>query len=163
MKLEKISNNVLFAVCGVIVLVFILFQFVGHDQYDEKGNVAPAMTDLLLFLQYGLGLVTLALMVWSLVKGAMSSGGSDEKTTTGVPGKMVVFVTAVITLASWIVGFVLNLGEEPIVKNNDVLATGTMVTVTDAFMFSIYVLALVSVVTVVISATGIMTKTATKR
>lgn len=163
MKLEKISNNVLFAVCGVIVLVFILFQFVGHDQYDEKGNVAPAMTDLLLFLQYGLGLVTLALMVWSLVKGAMSSGGSDEKTTTGVPGKMVVIVTAVITLASWIVGFVLNLGEEPVVKNNDVLATGTMVTVTDAFMFSIYVLALVSVVTVVISATGIMTKTATKR
>ena len=163
MKLEKISNNVLYAVCAVIVLVFILFFTVGHDQYDEKGNVAPAMTDVLLCLQYLLGLFTLCLMGWSLVKGAMSSGGNDEKATTGVPGKMIVFVTAIITLLSWVVGFVLNLGEEPVVKNNDVLASSTMVTVTDAFMFSIYVLALVSVVAVVVSATGIMTKTATKR
>ena len=76
-------------------LCFVLFLFVGHDNYDEAGRVAPAMTGMLLFLQYALGFVTFVLMIWSLVKGARNSGGGDEKAKTklkrthGNDGKLV--------------------------------------------------------------------------
>ena len=90
MKLEKISNNVLYAVCGLIIVVFLLFFMVGYDNYDESGNVAPTMTNLLMGLMYVLGLATFCLMVWSLIKSARSAAGSDEVKATGIPGSKIV-------------------------------------------------------------------------
>ena len=58
MKLEKISNNVLYAICAVSVLIFVLFFTVGYNNFDEKGNTAPQLTSVLLCLQYILGIVT---------------------------------------------------------------------------------------------------------
>ena len=75
MKLEKISNNVLYVVCAIIVLCFLAFMFIGYDNYDEAGRVAPKLTGMLLFLQYALGIVTFILMIWSVIRGAKNSGG----------------------------------------------------------------------------------------
>ena len=163
MKLQNISNYVLYAICALSALVFLMFFVWGYADEMIGDKVAPKWTSLLLFWQYALGFVTFVMMGWSLWVSVKSSGGSDEKSTTGVPGKMIVIVTSIITALSWGIGFALNLGEEAVVKNNDVLATSTMVTVTDAFMFTIYVLAIVSIIAVVVSATGVMTKSATKR
>ena len=163
MKLEKISNNVLYAVCAVIVLCFLLFMFVGHDNYDEAGRVAPKLTGMLLFLQYALGFVTFVLMIWSLIKGARNSGGSDEKVTTGVPGKKIILFTAIVTIVAFVLGFVFNLGESEFTTNSGTTTSATMVTVTDAFLWSIYIMFVVAVIAVVVSATGVMTKTATKK
>jgi len=163
MKLEKISNNVLYIVCALSVLCFILFFTVGHDNYDEAGRVAPKLTGMLLFLQYILGFVTFVLMIWSVIKGAQNSGGSDEKTTKGVPGKKVILCTALLTIAAFVLGVVFNLGEESFTTSSGVTTSGTMVTVVDAFMWSIYILFFVAIVTVVLAATGVLTKTATKK
>ena len=163
MKLEKISNNVLYAICALSVLIFILFFTVGHDNYDEKGNVAPALTGLLLFLQYTLGAVTFLLMVWSLFTSFRNSGGGDERATKGIPGSKIILCTVVITALSFVLGYVFNLGEDAFTTSSGVTTSAGMVTVVDAFMFSIYVMFLVAVVTVVLAATGVMTKTATKK
>ncbi|MDE5787808.1 MAG: hypothetical protein K2H79_04605 [Bacteroidaceae bacterium] len=163
MKLEKISNYSLYAVCGVIVLVFALFFGVGYDNYDESGNVAPMLTNLLLGLMYVLGLVTFCLMVWSLVKSARSAAGSDEKETTGIAGSKIVIGTAVVTVLAFVAGFVFNMGEEAFTTSSGVTTSGTMVTLVDAFMVAIYCLAIVSVIAVVVASTGVMTKTASKK
>lgn len=163
MKLEKISNNILYAICAVSVLVFVLFFTVGHDNYDEKGNVAPALTGVLLFLQYALGAVTFCLMIWSVVKGVKNSGGGDEKATKGIPASKIVLCTCVLTLISFILGYVFNLGEEAFTTSSGVTTSSGMVTIVDAFMWSIYIMFFVAVVTVVVAATGVMTKTATKK
>ncbi len=163
MKLEKISNNVLYAVCGLIVLVFALFLTVGYDNYDESGNVAPALTDVLMTLMYLLGIATFCLMVWSLVRSARNAAGSDEKEATGLPGSKIVVCTAAITAIAFGLGWVLNLGEEPFTTSSGVTTSGTMVTMVDAFMVAIYILAVVSIISVVIAGTGVMTRTATKK
>ena len=163
MKLEKISNNVLYAVCGVIVLVFALFFLVGYDNYDESGNVAPKLTNLLMALMYILGVVTFCLMVWSLVKSARNAAGSDEKEATGIPGSKIIIATAAVTLVAFIIGYVFNLGEEAFTTSSGVTTSGGMVTLVDAFMVAIYILAVVSVAAVVVASTGVMTNTATKK
>lgn len=162
MKLEKISNNVLYAICALSVLVFVLFFTVGHDNYDEKGNVAPALTGVLLYLQYVLGAVTFCLMIWSVFKGVKNSGGGDEKATKGIPASKIVMCTVVVTLLSFVIGYVLNLGEEAFTTSSGVTTSAGMVTVVDAFMWSIYIMFFIAIVTVVLSATGVMTKTASK-
>ena len=162
-KLEKISNYSLYAVCGVIVLVFALFFGVGYDNYDESGNVAPTLINLLLGLMYVLGLVTFCLMVWSLVKSARSAAGSDEKEATGIAGSKIVIGTAVVTVLAFVAGFVFNMGEEAFTTSSGVTTSGTMVTLVDAFMVAIYCLAIVSVIAVVVASTGVMTKTASKK
>ena len=163
MKLEKISNNVLYVVAGVSVLCFVLFFTVGFGNLDEAGRNAPVLTDALLWLQYLLGVITFCLMVWSLVKSTRNSAGSDEKEITGIPGSKIVLCTFVGTIVAFVLGYVCNLGEEPFTTSSGVTTSSSMVTVVDAFMWAIYILALVSVVAVVIAATGVMTKTATKK
>lgn len=163
MKLEKISNSVLYAIAGLIVLCFVLFIFVGYNDMDEAGRNAPRLTDALLWLQYLLGLATAVLMVWSLIKSARNSAGGDEKEVTGISGSKVVLFTFVGTIVAFVLGYVCNLGEEPFTTSSGVTTSSGMVTVVDAFMWAIYILALVSVVAVVVAATGVMTKTATKK
>lgn len=163
MKLEKISNNVLYAVCGLIVLVFLLFFCVGYDNYDESGNVAPTMTNLLMALMYLLGIATFCLMVWSLVKSARSAAGSDEKESTGIAGSKIVSCTSVVTLLVFILGYVINLGEEPFTTSSGVTTSSGMVSLVDAFMVEIYFMAIASIVAVVVASTGVMTKSATKK
>ena len=133
-------------------------MFIGYDNYDEAGRVAPKLTGMLLFLQYALGIVTFILMIWSVIRGAKNSGGSDEKTTKGVPGKKVILFTSVVTILAFVLGLVFNLGEDAFTTSSGVTTSGTMVTVVDAFMWSIYILFFVAVCAVVLSATGLMTK-----
>ena len=158
MKLEKISNNVLYVVCAIIVLCFLAFMFIGYDNYDEAGRVAPKLTGMLLFLQYALGFVTFILMIWSLIKGAKNSGGSDENVTKGVPGKKIILFTAVVTILAFVLGYVFNMGEEAFTTSSGVTTSAGMVTVVDAFIWSIYIMFFVAVCAVILSATGLMTK-----
>lgn len=166
MKLQKISNLVLYAICGLIVLVFLLFFSIGYDNVDMEiaaDKNAPMMTNALMILMYLLGVATFCLMVWSLVKSARSAAGSDEKEATGIAGSKIVVVTAVVTLLAFVAGYILNLGEEPFTTSSGVTTSGGMVTMVDAFMVEIYFLAVASIVAVVVASTGVMTKSASKK
>lgn len=163
MKIEKISNYVLYGVCAVIVLCFALFMGIGYDNMDDAGHTAPLLTDLIMVLMYLLGLATACLMVWSLVVGARSTAGTNEMESTGIPGGKVTMATFGITVLSIVVGVVLGIGEPDFTTTSGVFTPGYMVTMVDAFMWSMYILAFVSVVAVVVASSGIMTKNATKK
>jgi hypothetical protein len=59
-------------------------------------------------------------------------------------------------------GYVLGLGEPDFTAADGTVTAGSMVTIVDMFMTSIIVLFLALVVAVVISMSGILTKTASK-
>lgn len=157
MKLEKISNYVLYGISIFIVLSFLAFFLIGYDNMEGDKN-APKLTGFLLCVQYLLGVAAFGMMLWSVVVNARKSSGSDEIKDTGIPGSKIILFTCVITVISLVIGAVLGLGEEEFVSSSGVHTPGYMVTLVDAFMWSMYILAAVSVVTVVISATGIMKK-----
>ncbi len=163
MKLEKISNNALYVVSAICVVCFILFFTVGFGNTDEAGRTAPLMTDALLVLQYVLGVVTFCLMIWSVVKGIQNSAGSDEKEATGIPGSKIVLFTVIVTIVSLVIGTVIGLGEPDFTTNSGTFTPGYMVTMVDAFMWSMYILAVVLIIAVVVAASGVMTKSATKK
>ena len=157
MKLEKISNYVLYAVSIFIVLSFLAFFLIGYDNMEGDKN-APKLTGFLLFVQYFLGFAAFGLMLWSVVVNARKSSGSDELLSTGIPGSKIVLFTCAITIVSLVVGLVVGLGEEDFTSSSGVFTPGYMVTVVDMFMWSMYILGIVSVVAVIVSATGIMKK-----
>jgi len=163
MKLEKISNYALYAISAVIVVCFLLFWFIGTDNYDDNGNKAPMFTDLIMILMYLLGVVTFVLMIWSLVKGVQNTAGTNELETTGIPGKKITLGVCVLTVVSLVIGTLLGIGEKDFTSTSGVFTPGWQITMVDAFMWSMYILFIVSVIAVVIAASGVFTKTATKK
>ncbi|MBQ8969248.1 MAG: hypothetical protein IJ064_05910 [Bacteroidaceae bacterium] len=169
MKIEKISNYVLYAICAVTVLLFLLFFSWGFDNIDPEisaDKIAPKMTSTLLWFMYLLGAAMCCLMVWSLFQNSRNSGGGNELAIKGVPGSKITICTVVTTLLVFGIGYAVNfaMGEEPVLaKDGKVLATAGWVVVTDAFMVAIYALSVISVIAVVVAATGIMTNANMKK
>ncbi len=157
MKLEKISNYVLYALSAIIVLSFLAFFLIGYDNPEGDKN-APKLTGYLLYLQYALGLVAFALMIWSVVVNARKSSGSDEIKSTGIPGTKIVLATCAITIVSMIVGLLVGWNEDDFTTSSGTFTPGYLVTLVDVFMWAMYILAVVSVIAVVLSATGVFTK-----
>ncbi len=157
MKLEKISQIVMGVLATLTVVSFLLFFTVGYDNFDGKNN-APQLTGFLLWVQYLLAIGGFLLMMWSVFVSARKNSGVDEKETTGIPGKKITLFTVLVTIASLAVGLVLGLGEEDFTTTSGVFTPGYMVTLVDVCMWSIYILSIVSVAAVVVSATGVLRK-----
>lgn len=161
MKIQNISKYVMLAVMAVSLVVFALFFGMwGDEKYGEYD--APTFTGLLLFLMYGLTFLTTGLIIWAVVKGIASSKGTDAAATTGVPSTKITICTWTLFVASLVIGYVLGFGESDFTAADGTVTPGSMVTVADMFMFSIYVLFLVAVVVVGVAMSGILTKTASK-
>ncbi len=157
MKLEKISQCVMFALTAVIVVSFLAFFTIGYDNFDGKNN-APELTGFLLVVQYLLAIGGFLLMMWSVFVSARKNSGTNEMDTTGIPGKKITLFTVLVTIASLAVGLVLGLGEEDFTTTSGVFTPGYMVTLVDVCMWSIYILSIVSVGAVVVAATGVLSQ-----
>ncbi len=155
MKLEKISQCVMGVLSAVIVLSFLAFFTIGYDNFDGKNN-APKLTGFLLVVQYLLAIGGFLLMLWSVWVNARKNSGTDEMETTGIPGKKIILFTAGITIFSLLVGLLFGLGEESLTTTSGVFVDAIWVTVTDICMWSIYIMSIVSVIAVVVSATGML-------
>ena len=161
MKIQQISKYALLAVVAISLVVFgIFFGFWGDEKYGDHD--APTFTGLLLFLMYGLVALTTGLIVWAMVKSMASNKGNDSAATTGVPASKITVCTWALFAISLIGGYVLGLGEPDFTAADGTVTAGSMVTIVDMFMTSIIVLFLALVVAVVISMSGILTKTASK-
>ena len=161
MKIEKISSRVLL-VCIILILVsFGAFLTIGYDNMVGDHN-QPILTDVILCLMYGLTIVTAGLVVWSVVQSAQNSKGSDSSATTGVPGGKIALFTICLTIVSFIVGWVLGLGETNFTASDGSVTTAGWVTVVDMFCTSIAILFVAAAIAVAVSMTGILTKSASK-
>ena len=161
MKVQDISKYVMYAVLAVSFVVFaIFFGFWGDEMMGEYA--APTFTSLLLFLMYGMVLLTTGLTIWSVVKGVASAKGTDSAASTGVPGSKITVSTCVLLVASMVIGYVLGIGEPDFTAADGTVTAGSMVTVVDMFIWSIYILGVVAFVAIGVSMSGILTKTASK-
>ena len=164
MKLEKLSNIALYASIGVGVVCFALFFLVDYNNMEFDGvHVSPALTDLVLILLYALFVITTGLTVWSLVRGAMVNSGNTGPNPTGIASGKVTLCTWGAVVVALIIGLVAGLGEEPFTTVSGVTTSAGMVTVVDMFIWAIYILAIITVLAVIISMSGYLTKSATPK
>lgn len=161
MKIEKISSRVLMACIALIVVCFGSFLTIGYDNQIGDNN-EPVLTDVIMWLMYLLTITTALLVVWSLIRSAQSNKGNDPAATTGVPGGKIVMCTAILTIASFVIGWVCGLGETDFTATDGTVTTASWVTVVDAFCVSMGILFLAAAIAVTISMTGILTKSASK-
>ena len=164
MKLEKISNIVLYSCIGIGVVCFALFFLVDYNNMDFDGvHVSPALTELVLFLMYALFAAAAGLTIWSLVRGARVNSGNTGPSPTGIQGGKVTLCTWGTVIVALVIGLIAGLGEKPYTTNSGVTTSGGMVTVVDMWLWAIYILAIVAIVAVVISMSGWLTKSATAK
>lgn len=157
MKIEKLSNYVLWSVSAVIVLSFLAFFLIGFD--NMEGDLrAPQLTGFLLVLQYVLGIFTFALMGWSVVVSARNSSSADEKKTTGIPGSKVILLTSLLTIVSLAVGFVVGMGAEDFTTSSGVFTPASMVQLVDTFLWSIYIMSVAALLAMAASSIGLLKK-----
>jgi hypothetical protein len=164
MKLEKLSNIALYSCIGLGVVCFLLFFVVDYNNMDFDGvHVSPALTDLILILMYLLFFVTAGLTVWSLVRGGMVNSGNNGPSPTGIAGGKVALFTWGAVIVSLIIGVISGLGEEAYTTYSGVTTSAGMVTVVDMWLITIYILAILAIIAVVVSMSGYLTKSATPK
>ena len=164
MKLEKLSNIALYSCIGLGVLCFLLFFLVDYNNMDFDGvHVSPALTDLVLILMYALFFVTAGLTVWSLVRGATINSGNTGPNPTGIPSGKITLCTWGTVIVALIIGVITGLGEEAYTTVSGVTTSAGMVTVVDMWLLTIYILAIIAIVAVVVSMSGYLTKSATPK
>ena len=161
MKIEKISSRVLLACVILIVVCFGAFLTIGYDNTVGKYN-EPMLTDVIMWLMYVLVAVTAALTIWSVVCGAQATKGNDPAATTGVPGGKITMFTIGLTIVSFIIGWIIGLGETDFTTTSGAVTSAGWVTVVDVFMVSIGILFVAAAIAVAVSMTGIVTKSASK-
>ena len=151
------SYYVLYACFAIIILTFAVFFGYGYDNMEGDYN-APVCTEGLMWLMYGMFAVTAILAVWSVVRGAKISMATKGGDISGVPGGKVTAASMALLAISLIVGLVPNLNEAEFVAADGTVTTAAMVTVTDMFMVSIYIMLLLTTLAVVFNMTGLMKK-----
>ena len=156
------SYYVLYACFAIIILTFAVFFGYGYDNMEGDYN-APVCTEGLMWLMYGMFAVTAILAVWSVVRGAKISMATKGGDISGVPGGKVTAASMALLVISLIVGLVPNLNETEFVAADGTVTTAAMVTVTDMFMVSIYIMLLLTTLAVVFNMTGLMKKKKKKR
>lgn len=165
MKIEKISSRVLLACVALIVVCFVVFMTIGYENPVLIGSETynqPMLTDVIMWLMYVLVIATAALTVWSAVRSAQNNKGNDPAATTGVPGGKITLFTAGLTIVSLIIGWVCGLGEKAFTASDGTVTSAGWVTVADVFMVSMGILFLAAAIAVIVSMTGIATKSASK-
>ena len=119
---------------------------------------APVCTEGLMWLMYGMFAVTCLLALWSVVRGIKISMGSKGGDISGVPGAKISAVSFALLVVSLVVGWVCNLNETDFTAADGTVTSATMVTVTDMFLVSIYIMLLLTTVAVVFNMSGVMKK-----
>lgn len=156
-KTEKLSKYAL-TVCTVIIIAsFAAFFGVGYDNPVGDYN-EPQLTELIIYLMYALILVAAVLAVWSVGKSVKENLGYSGENLSGVPGGKVTAISLIIMIASLVVGYVCGLGETEFVAADGTVTSATMVTVSDMFIISIYILMIVAALCVAVNMTGLLKK-----
>jgi hypothetical protein len=161
MKLEKISQMALYICIGIILVSFALFLTIGYDNPVGDNN-EPILTDIIMWLMYLMVIATAGLTIWSGFRGIASSKGTDPAASTGVPGGKVSLITWGLFIVSLVIGLVLGLGESDFTAADGTVTTAGWVTLVDAFCVSIAILLIAAAAAVIVSMTGVLTKSAVK-
>jgi ABC-type multidrug transport system fused ATPase/permease subunit len=147
-KIRKISSWVL-VVCSIIMLVLIGLFFGGGDNEPYNGQWNPKYTDILLYWMYILFGITLAAMLFfALVQFANNFRADAKKALTGLA---VIVFFALLFFATYSIGDGTPMSA---LAKPDIEAYNTPVwlKVADMFLYSIYVMASLTILGIIIGS-----------
>lgn len=150
---EKRSSTVLYALVGLIVVVFALFWLVGFSRpyIDDPNFNAPLFTDLLLVTGYLLLALAIGIAVWAVMKSARTLGKGD-RFVNNIPVRR-------ISLSVWIGTFVLMLlvfalgSSSPLKINGATYSDGFWLRMSDMFIITSLLLIVAAIASVIYGAT----------
>ncbi len=151
------SYYVLYACFAIIILFFAAFFGYGYDNMQGDYN-APVCTEGLMWLMYGMFFVTCALALWSVFRGVQISMSSKGEDISWVPGGKITAASFAVLVVSLVVGIVMGMGATEFTAADGTVTSATMVTVTDMFMTSIYIMMVVTIVAVAVNMLGLLKK-----
>ena len=153
-KKYMVSYYVLYACFALIILVFAAFFGYKYDN-EENGLNAPYCTEGLMWLMYGMFFVTFLLAIWSVVKSIKVSMSSKGENVSGVPGGKIMAFSFIFMFLSLVIGLVCNLNEPDFVAADGNVTPGYLVTVTDMFLVSTYILLSATALAMLVNMTGV--------
>ena len=156
-KKYMVSYYVLYACFALIILVFAAFFGYRYDN-EENGLNAPYCTEGLMWLMYGMFFVTFLLAIWSVVKSIKVSMSSKGENVSGVPGGKIMAFSFIFMFLSLVIGLVCNLNEPDFVAADGNVTPGYLVTVTDMFLVSTYILLTFTALAMIVNMTGVFKK-----
>ncbi len=151
------SFYVLYACFAIIILVFAAFFGYRYNN-EENGLNAPYCTEGLMWLMYGMFAVTLVLGIWSVIKSVRLSMKSSGGNISGVPGGKIVAFSFGMMFVSLLIGLLCNLDEADFVAADGTVTPGYLVTVTDMFLVSTYILLVFTTIAMLVNMTGFFKK-----
>ena len=151
------SYYVLYACFATIIVFFAAFFGYGYDNPEGDYN-APYCTEGLMWLMYGMFFITCILAIWSVIRGIKSSMGGNGEDVSGVPGGKISAFSFIIMVASLLIGLLTNLNETEFTAADGTVTSATMVTVTDMFLISIYIMMALTALAAVLNMAGLMKK-----
>ena len=149
------SYYVLYACFAIIIVVFAAFFGYGYNN-EENGLNAPYCTEGLMWLMYGMFFVACILGVWSVIRGIKVSMGASGTNTSGVPGGKVTAFSFSFMFVSLLIGVLCNLNESDFVAADGTVTPGYLVTITDMFLVSTYILLVFTAIAMLVNMTGVM-------
>lgn len=147
----KISYYVLYALFAIIGIVLVLFYGVGYNTTNAAGLTEPQYTDLFLYLKYALVVVTIALAVLAGVAQFVASLKDNPKGA-------IKSLAGVLALAAIIIVSYGMASTEPVMVNGEPYNDTMWLKVTDMFLYSMYILGVITTIATLINMSGIFKK-----
>ena len=156
MKESKIASLACYLVMGISAVVFILFFCVGFGDMDmsiSSTKVSPRFTDLLLWLMYILVGFTTVATIAALVMTKPSAIESNVPKGGRLVATIMTWIFVPVLAVSYFLG-----DATPVMKSRELYDIVFWLKATDAFMYTIYILMVITVVCLVLSLTGVLKK-----
>ena len=157
MKASKIASIAYYALLAISLVVFVLFYCVGFGNQEATAagfKTAPQFLSLLMYWMYAL----VAICTVCTVVGAVTAKGgkvdSNMPTWGEVLAQVGTWLFVPVLLITWFMG-----DDTPIRKGTGELYESTFwLVATDAMIYTIYVLVVVTILALVVSLSGIFKK-----
>ncbi len=149
---EKISRRVLYALIGIIILIYVLFALIRFDMpYDENPNFnAPLFTDALIILSVLLLIGTFVITIGSVIRSYKES--PREKESNGIPYRRIGSCIGIGVLVCLAITYALGSGN-PMSINGKVYTDMFWLKIADMFVFTAIILLVVSIGAMIFGAT----------
>ena len=156
MKASKIASIVYYALLAISVVVLVLFFCVGFGNMESLPSgyyKSPQFTDLLMYWMYALAVICGACTVY----GAVTAKGGQVDSNMPKWGKTLATVSlwlfVPVMIVTWFLG-----SKAPIMTGTGLYEDAFWLQATDAIIYTVYVLLVVTAVALVASLSGIFKK-----
>lgn len=155
MKAHKVSFYVFIALIVASLVIFGLFFGSGYDNMQGKYN-APEHTGTLIVFMYAMAAICiLATVIGALGNVISSLGGPKGVNITGVPDTAISVVSVGLLIAIMIGSWLAASTEPLVLPSGKIFDDTTLLTLTDTFIYAIYLLMAIAGVALVVNLSGI--------